>query len=185
MKTVDTKVCNFESYRPVQAVRTSPPTDPPSERYHGFCPVPSDIGLYRAEIIKISIVTARYRSVTIDFDRRRPLPSGISLAAAGCSEGRRRKRKKKRENIRQCRPLIARQQFDCRKHLQPDNPETALRMRTSRGDDFFVATFSSSPSPRLRRREKEGSVNDFSSLAREEALMTSPPREEKKTSRHR
>ncbi|RWW12227.1 hypothetical protein GW17_00024119 [Ensete ventricosum] len=58
-------------------------------------------------------------------------------------------------------------------------------MRTSRGDDFFAATFSSSPSPRLRRREKEGSIDDFSSLAREEALMTSHPREEKKTSRHR
>ncbi|RZR80972.1 hypothetical protein BHM03_00007103 [Ensete ventricosum] len=50
--------------------------------YWGFNPVPSNTGLYRAAMFEISTVTARYKSVTINFKRRRPLPG----AAAQLSE---------------------------------------------------------------------------------------------------
>ncbi|RRT81346.1 hypothetical protein B296_00017421 [Ensete ventricosum] len=50
-------------------------------QYHGFSLVPSDIGFYQALTVEISTVTTRYRSVTIDFDHRRPLLGCISLAA--------------------------------------------------------------------------------------------------------
>ncbi|RWW80915.1 hypothetical protein BHE74_00010725 [Ensete ventricosum] len=68
----------------------------------------------------------------------------------------------------------------CRKRLRPKNLGTTLRMKTSRGGDFFATIFSSSPS-HLRRR-KERSVSDFSSPRRGgEASATSHPLGEKKT----
>ncbi|RRT36925.1 hypothetical protein B296_00052907 [Ensete ventricosum] len=63
--------------------------------YWGFNPVPSNTGLYRAAMFEISTVTARYKSVTINFERRRPLPGGISLAAAR-EEARERGRRRGR-----------------------------------------------------------------------------------------
>ncbi|RWW90691.1 hypothetical protein BHE74_00000260 [Ensete ventricosum] len=49
----------------------------------------------------VPLVTARNRSVTVDFDCRRPLPSGISLAAAWLWRGRRKKKREKREKKRE------------------------------------------------------------------------------------
>ncbi|RWW64232.1 hypothetical protein BHE74_00028540, partial [Ensete ventricosum] len=102
------------------------------------------------------------------------------MDATGYDEGRsKRKREKKGENLRQCRPLTVRRWLDYRRCLRPKNLGTTSRMRTSQGDDFQATVFSSLPS-RLRRREKEGSVNNFSP-ARGEASTTSHPRGEKKT----
>ncbi|RWW89617.1 hypothetical protein BHE74_00001379 [Ensete ventricosum] len=52
-------------------------------------------------LVKILIFIVRYKLVMVDFDRRRLLPSGISLIAVGCDEERRSKRKskKKQENL--------------------------------------------------------------------------------------
>ncbi|RZS07377.1 hypothetical protein BHM03_00038207 [Ensete ventricosum] len=133
-------------------------------RYHGFSLVPSDTWLYRAVMIEISTITARYKSVTVDFDGRRLLSGGISLVVTSCREGRRSKRK--RENLGLCRPLTARRRLDCQRRLQPENLGMAPRMRrTSRGGDFFAAIFASSPSPYLRRRGKEGNIGDFLSAS--------------------
>ncbi|RWW11842.1 hypothetical protein GW17_00024522, partial [Ensete ventricosum] len=135
---------------------------PATGRYHGFSPVPSDTRLYRAITVKISPITSRYRSITINFDHHCPLPSDISLAAVGCSEGRsKRRREKKSENIGRCHPLTARWQLGYRRCLRPKNHGTTPRIRTSRGGNFFAMVFVLSPSPRLRRRGKDGSIDDF------------------------
>ncbi|RRT35215.1 hypothetical protein B296_00048060 [Ensete ventricosum] len=55
-------------------------------RYRAFSLVSSDSWLYRAIMVEISIVTAWYRSVMVDFDRRRPLLGSINLTAIGCGE---------------------------------------------------------------------------------------------------
>ncbi|RWW66640.1 hypothetical protein BHE74_00025979 [Ensete ventricosum] len=65
-------------------------------RYHAFSPVPSYTGLYCAMMVEISTITARYRLVVVDFDRHRPLPSGISLVAAREEEARERGRRRGR-----------------------------------------------------------------------------------------
>ncbi|RZR99446.1 hypothetical protein BHM03_00028996 [Ensete ventricosum] len=70
------------------AVRTGPPVD----RYADH-PLPGgtvDQGCSRT-------ITIQNRSVTIDFDCRRTLPGGISLAAAWLWRGRRKKKEKEGE----------------------------------------------------------------------------------------
>ncbi|RRT52336.1 hypothetical protein B296_00050539 [Ensete ventricosum] len=120
-------VCCFSLYHPVHAVCTDPSVD----RYadHLLSCNTLDVVPYRMLRDCFDTITAQNRLVTVDFDRCRPLSSGISLAAARKREKKQGRRKRKRENL-----------------------GTTLRMRrTSRGDDFFVVVFSSSPSPRLRR----------------------------------
>ncbi|RWW85009.1 hypothetical protein BHE74_00006350 [Ensete ventricosum] len=68
-----------------------------TRRYRGFSHVPSDIGLFRVITIKISTVTARYRSVTVDFDHCRPLPGGISVVAAWLLRGKKKQEKEGKE----------------------------------------------------------------------------------------
>ncbi|RWW44276.1 hypothetical protein BHE74_00049983 [Ensete ventricosum] len=147
-------------------------------RYRAFSLVSSDSWLYRAIMVEISIVTTWYRSVMVDFDRRRPLLGNINLTAIGCGEGR---SKRKRENLRWCHPLTSRQRLGCRRRLRLENLGTVPQMRTSQGNDFFAVIFFSSPSPHLKRRGKEGSVDNFSSPAWGEASATSHLCGEKKT----
>ncbi|RWW38251.1 hypothetical protein BHE74_00056525 [Ensete ventricosum] len=128
-------------------ISNRPVCRPPATRwYYGFSLVPSNTGLYRAVIVEISTITARYRwyrSVTIDFDRHRPLSGSISLATASCSEGRsKRKKEKKMENLRQYCPLTARRRLDYWRHLRPENLETPPRMSSHE-----VATSSPRSSP--------------------------------------
>ncbi|RWW17563.1 hypothetical protein GW17_00018506 [Ensete ventricosum] len=89
------------AYRPFarEPIR-EPPTTARSTRYSL---VSNDTGLFRVVTIKFSTVTTRNRSVTIDFDRDRPLPAWLwpSYDEGGKKhrEGRRkRRRSKKREN---------------------------------------------------------------------------------------
>ncbi|RZR89868.1 hypothetical protein BHM03_00017662, partial [Ensete ventricosum] len=132
-------------------------------------------------------VTTRNRLVTIDFDRRRLLPSNISLAATRKREkkqGRRkRNREKKRENLGWRGPITARWWLDFffvalfaegQRRLQQENLGTVLRMkRTLRGDNFFLVVFSSSPSQATTR--KRGGLCDV--------VKDSHPRREEKTRR--
>ncbi|RRT64613.1 hypothetical protein B296_00009431 [Ensete ventricosum] len=70
---------------------------PPTTRwYRGFSPVLFVTGLYQVVAVEVSIVTARYRLVAVNFDHRNPLLGGINLAAAHCGDGR---SKRKRENL--------------------------------------------------------------------------------------
>ncbi|RWW23528.1 hypothetical protein BHE74_00041929 [Ensete ventricosum] len=78
---------------------------PTTRWYRGFSPILFVTGLYQAVAVEVSIVTARYRLVTVNFDHRNPLLGGINLAVAHCGDGR---SKRKRENLGQCRPLTAR-----------------------------------------------------------------------------
>ncbi|RWW18483.1 hypothetical protein GW17_00017532 [Ensete ventricosum] len=122
-------------------------------RYRAFSLVSSDSWLYRAIMVEISIVTAWYRSVMVDFDRRRPLLGSINLTAIGCGEGR---SKRKRENLGWCHPLTSRQRLGCRRCLRLENLGMARQMRTSQGNDFFAAVFFS------------GSLGNFLSVRGEE-----------------
>ncbi|RWW03463.1 hypothetical protein GW17_00033377 [Ensete ventricosum] len=108
-------------------------------------------------MVEISTITARYRSVMFDFDRRRPLSGSFSLATAGYDEGRRSRRK--RENLGRCHPLTTSQRLGCQRCLRPENLGTTSQMRrTSRGGSFFVVVFSCEEKPRrllIRSRRRK------------------------------
>lgn len=59
------------------------------------------IRLYQAVTVDISIstVTARNKSVSVNFDRRRLLPGDINLAAMREEETSREKKRKNQENL--------------------------------------------------------------------------------------
>ncbi|RWW23998.1 hypothetical protein GW17_00011735 [Ensete ventricosum] len=72
-----------------------------SRRSARYSPVSNDTGLFQEVTIEISIVIARNRSVTIDFNHYRSLPGSISLAAAWLRRGKKklRGRSKKKERV--------------------------------------------------------------------------------------
>ncbi|RRT43505.1 hypothetical protein B296_00053177 [Ensete ventricosum] len=95
------------------------------------------VALYRMIQGCFHPITARNRSVTVDFDHR--CRDRVASAWLRRETGRRSKEEERERGT----------------HLQSENLETTSQMRrTSQGDDFFVTVFSSLPSPHLRHKEK-------------------------------
>ncbi|RWW65741.1 hypothetical protein BHE74_00026938 [Ensete ventricosum] len=122
-------------------VRTGLPTDQYADRllpgntidWVCFCPV-----------------TARNRLVTVDFDRRRLLPGGISLATAWLQRERRNKKERERERGRTSRPDPTLPSLD-----DPNPSLPSLAERRKRGRCLLS-------SPRcLSRGEEGGDIASF------------------------
>ncbi|RWW24513.1 hypothetical protein BHE74_00021915 [Ensete ventricosum] len=128
---------------------------PATRRYHGFSPVPSDTRLYQVITVEISTVIARYKSISIDFHRRRMLLGDISLVATRLAAAREEARERRRTSDEENKASLSE-------------------------ENLKAMTYSPRSSPRLKRQEKEGSVSDFSSAGRRKRGFFSP-RGEKET----
>ncbi|RRT72935.1 hypothetical protein B296_00033952 [Ensete ventricosum] len=93
-------------------------------------------GMYRSasRSVRGPLATGRYWWVMVDFDRRHPLPGGISNAATRKRVKKQGRRKRKRKNLEHHRPLMVwrRVSFfvvffaEGRRRLRPENLGTTL-----------------------------------------------------------